>query len=204
MGGQKFNERQATHIIINAVTESADATCQINEYNMLTLDSWNIKIFDSDNDEGDAQFPAPEYDEDEGNFSLATQIFTIGSIVNEICNIESPELKSTIDQMCSENPAARPTPEQLLSLPLTPLSAQDSIVLCIPEEDADQEQFEEDYHVIKRLGSGGDGEIFLIEDPESKKQFAMKVTKNEKFQQALHEAGLLRQIDHPNVIKTID
>jgi serine/threonine-protein kinase len=69
------------------------------------------------------------------------------------------------------------------------------------------------YQVLKRLGGGGFGQAYLVENIQLKKRFVIKVPnsdleddqEHEKFLRRFqYEGQVLAKLDHPNVVKVID
>jgi eukaryotic-like serine/threonine-protein kinase len=63
------------------------------------------------------------------------------------------------------------------------------------------------YEVVRPLGRGGMGKVFLVNDPNTGQQLAMKVLRdrwmfNERvIARFVREVEALRQLDHPNILK---
>ena len=62
------------------------------------------------------------------------------------------------------------------------------------------------YNRIKLIGEGSFGEVYLVEDIKTKKQYVLKTIKlnglNEnQYNDALKEALIIKNLDHPNIIK---
>lgn len=79
-----------------------------------------------------------------------------------------------------------------------------------PEEmTKEKDQFIEGYRLIKTLGSGGMGTVYLARDEKSQAQVAIKilhpsmVKKAGQVDRLLREAELVRKLDHPNIVKGI-
>jgi DNA-binding response OmpR family regulator len=72
------------------------------------------------------------------------------------------------------------------------------------------EFFSRNYSVIKTLGSGNTGIVFLVE--KDKQHYAMKILRrdmddpihNTKMQRFIREADILSQLEHPNIAKIVD
>ena len=66
------------------------------------------------------------------------------------------------------------------------------------------------YHVLKLIGSGGMGAVYLAEDPMLKRRVAIKVVKvsgearNQAMLRFRREAEISAQLNHPNVITVYD
>lgn len=67
------------------------------------------------------------------------------------------------------------------------------------------------YSVVKPIGVGGMGEVFLVEDQDSKTQYAMKLlnsdeASDQKYWEQLfeRESKIQAQLDHPNIVKLVD
>lgn len=66
----------------------------------------------------------------------------------------------------------------------------------------------DNYKIIKKIGEGTYGEVFLAIDKETNEKVALKklkVTKNEvgiSFS-IIREISLLQELDHPNIVKII-
>jgi serine/threonine-protein kinase len=66
------------------------------------------------------------------------------------------------------------------------------------------------YNVIRRLGAGGMGQVFLVQHPRLPRKDAMKlldsgISRNDEFKaRFLREADLLAQLSHPNIVTLFD
>ncbi len=66
---------------------------------------------------------------------------------------------------------------------------------------------DERYELLRRLGSGGMGTVYLAEDSKLKRQVALKVLRcapAEGKERLLHEAQALARLSHPNVVHVYD
>ncbi len=76
--------------------------------------------------------------------------------------------------------------------------------------DGDITEFIGDYRIVRMLGAGGMGEVFLVEHPRLPRQDALKlldthVSRNQEFHARFkREADLLAPLRHPNVITVYD
>ena len=62
------------------------------------------------------------------------------------------------------------------------------------------------FQIIKALGSGSFGDVYKVQDVDTKKNYALKVIPDLPFEElpkAKKEAKVLEKIDHPNVIKHV-
>ena len=68
----------------------------------------------------------------------------------------------------------------------------------------------EKYESIGQIGEGGFAKVFLAEDKETKEKRAIKIlepsvrTDLQKRRWFMREAGILSQLDHPNIVKTYE
>ena len=66
------------------------------------------------------------------------------------------------------------------------------------------------YRVIRQLGAGGMGQVFLVQHPRLPRQDALKlldagVSRNDDFKARFQrEADLLAQLSHPNIVTLYD
>ena len=66
------------------------------------------------------------------------------------------------------------------------------------------------YKIIKLLGQGGMGEVYLANDEKNKQEVAVKilagqlVTNQGLIDRFKREAETLQKLDHPNIVKFID
>jgi serine/threonine protein kinase len=63
------------------------------------------------------------------------------------------------------------------------------------------------YTVIKKIGRGGEGDVFLVEEENQARQGALKITRTASERtaaRALRTADLLRRIEHPHIVRVID
>ena len=66
------------------------------------------------------------------------------------------------------------------------------------------------YRVIRQLGAGGMGQVFLVQHPRLPRQDALKlldagVSRNDEFKARFQrEADLLAQLSHPNIVTLHD
>jgi serine/threonine protein kinase len=62
------------------------------------------------------------------------------------------------------------------------------------------------YQVIRLLGSGGFGDVFLVHDPVLERQWAMKVSSGvgDKGEALLREAKLTIKLNHPHIVRLHD
>ena len=76
--------------------------------------------------------------------------------------------------------------------------------------DADDRQMIAQYRVIRRLGAGGMGEVYLVQHPRLPRQDALKlldlgVSRNDEFKaRFVREADLLSGLSHPNIVTVYD
>jgi serine/threonine-protein kinase len=61
------------------------------------------------------------------------------------------------------------------------------------------------YHILKTLGSGGFGTVYLVKDTWIDKKFAIKVPhkQNGEFDELLREPRLLAALDHENIVSIV-
>lgn len=77
-------------------------------------------------------------------------------------------------------------------------------------EDRDQLDFIGEYQVVRRLGAGGMGEVYLVQHPRLPRLDALKlleasVGRNEQFRSRFkREADLLAPLRHPNIVTVYD
>jgi tetratricopeptide (TPR) repeat protein/predicted Ser/Thr protein kinase len=61
------------------------------------------------------------------------------------------------------------------------------------------------YRIVERIGGGGMGEVFRAEDPELRRDVAIKLVRQGGSQQRLlHEAQAMARLAHPNVTRIYD
>jgi serine/threonine protein kinase len=63
---------------------------------------------------------------------------------------------------------------------------------------------ENKYKIIKRLGGGSFGEVFLVHHRHLDRDEAAKIIKTKKFAKALQEAKTIQQLQHENIIHIYD
>lgn len=63
---------------------------------------------------------------------------------------------------------------------------------------------ENKYEIIKRLGGGSFGEVFLVHHKHLDRGEAAKIIKTNKFTKALQEAKTIQQLQHENIIHIYD
>ncbi|OMJ93080.1 hypothetical protein SteCoe_4024 [Stentor coeruleus] len=67
--------------------------------------------------------------------------------------------------------------------------------------------FPDNFVVIKKLGAGKSGEVFLVEDLHTRKEYAMKCIKKNtilserKLESLYNEIKIMRSLNHPNIVK---
>lgn len=67
--------------------------------------------------------------------------------------------------------------------------------------------FADNFVVIKKLGAGKSGEVFLVEDLHSRKEYAMKCIKKNtimserRLESLYNEIKIMRSLNHPNIVK---
>ncbi|OMJ74225.1 hypothetical protein SteCoe_26915 [Stentor coeruleus] len=75
----------------------------------------------------------------------------------------------------------------------------ESICICV--------DFADNYVVIKKLGAGKSGEVFLVEDLLTRKEYAMKCIKKKtimserRLESLYNEINIMRNLNHPYIIK---
>ena len=98
--------------LLNALHQQPP-TFNLTEYSILVLDKWDVKIQKANIVYSKNRLDAPEYDKENGNFSVATWVYSIGLLIRLLCRIDSswaastPDkqwLHSTTDQMCAKFP----------------------------------------------------------------------------------------------------
>lgn len=66
---------------------------------------------------------------------------------------------------------------------------------------------EKEYKKLKKLGSGGYGEVWLVQNLKTGKQFAMKIIKKISYKlsekEIMNEINILKALDHPNIVKIL-
>src|SRR5262245_45830933 len=66
------------------------------------------------------------------------------------------------------------------------------------------------YRVIRRIGLGGSGEVFLVEHEELGRKFVAKILRrrhsgdDEQIKRLRREALVLARLDHPNIVAVSD
>ena len=81
---------------------------------------------------------------------------------------------------------------------------------CVMNDTADRKLASLDYRVVKALGAGAGSSILLIQDSETRKQYALKVVKRVSadddiyVKQAQHEFAVAQRLSHPSIIKIYD
>lgn len=65
------------------------------------------------------------------------------------------------------------------------------------------------YRRVKSLGFGGEGEAWLIEGKQTKKQLVLKEIDlsnldEAEIQESVEQASIMKQVNHPNVVKIHD
>ncbi|NNE93810.1 MAG: protein kinase [Verrucomicrobiales bacterium] len=85
-----------------------------------------------------------------------------------------------------------------------------------PEERPDNETHDSEiedigevgrYKILRMLGKGGFGRVYLAEDPDLDRVVALKVlnrTASKVEKEALEEGRMLAQLDHPNIVSVLD
>ena len=58
------------------------------------------------------------------------------------------------------------------------------------------------YQIIKKLGEGLEGRVYLVLDENTKEKYALKICKNEA--EGRREAGFLRVLHHPGIVRLHD
>jgi serine/threonine protein kinase len=60
------------------------------------------------------------------------------------------------------------------------------------------------YELIKKLGEGSFGEVFLVRHKHLDREEAAKIIKTHKFNRTLQEAKNIQQLRHENIIEIYD
>lgn len=60
------------------------------------------------------------------------------------------------------------------------------------------------YDIIKQIGNGSHGDVYLVRSTIDKKKYVMKkifLKEREKTKDTLHEVNVLSQLKHPNIVE---
>jgi serine/threonine protein kinase len=60
------------------------------------------------------------------------------------------------------------------------------------------------FEVLKELGRGGQGAVYLAHDPQLDRKVAIKTLRGQQTEQLVHEAQVVSKLQHPNVIALYD
>ncbi len=60
------------------------------------------------------------------------------------------------------------------------------------------------FEILKELGRGGQGAVYLAHDPQLDRKVAIKTLRGQQTEQLVHEAQVVSKLQHPNVIALYD
>ena len=134
------------------------------------------------------------------NWEKAKEIF------GEALKLSPPERLRYLDQVCANDSDTRREVESLLASLETAESFLETPVVKAEPNKLEKGKCFGHYEIVKMLGAGGMGEVYLAKDKKLDRQVAIKIL-NEKFSQ--HESNLSRftqeakaasALNHPNIL----
>lgn len=97
----------------------------------------------------------------------------------------------------------------LATTSMTGTTASESLKTIGEEIKNSGSKFAESYKLIKELGEGAYSVVYEGKHRETKERVAVKVIKKKglppaEYENLTHEVGIMRTLDHPNIVKLID
>src|SRR5262245_2784973 len=133
----------------------------------------------------------------------------VEQMLGDVLDLPVNERSAFLDQHCGDDPELRAQVESLLASAsqsqsfLKGTELEDGAVL-LEDDSLTGNEFGR-YLIVKRLGSGGMGEVYLAEDQQLGRKVALKLldpalTSDEQARlRFLREARLASSLDHPNI-----
>ena len=149
----------------------------------------------------------------------------IQPILDRALELQPDERSTWLDTACAGEPALRADLERLLAVDAASGGVLDTslhVLLQLTPDDHDRANAEgggrflpgvvlaNRYRIVSLLGRGGMGEVYRADDLKLGQPVALKFlparvrTNSDWSEQLLHEAGIARQVSHPNVCRVYD
>lgn len=131
----------------------------------------------------------------------------IKEIVQEILDSPPEERDQCLDLACGVDEALRGEVEALLAVSSTRADFFDDFQVLPPSMQTPTLKEGEDigaYRIIREIGRGGMGAVYLAEDTEHGRQVALKTMPRRSQRTLLHEKRLLAKLQHPNIATLYD
>src|SRR5262245_36944415 len=130
----------------------------------------------------------------------------IQTIFEQAIALEIEARSSFVDEKCSTNPELRSEVERLIAAHaaaegfLSPLDGVKSAFLLAAGSTEEMPETVGRYRVMRELGSGAMGIVYLAHDPQLDRAVALKVLRTPRAgHRLLEEARAASALDHPNV-----
>ncbi|NNF59131.1 MAG: serine/threonine protein kinase, partial [Rhodothermaceae bacterium] len=137
----------------------------------------------------------------------------IAAVLDEVLDLDPAERPAALDALCGTDPDLRREVSDMLEAELPDFLNEDAAVFAAPalaEQDrAAARHTVGPYRILRELGRGGMGVVYLAERDEVDRQVALKLIRGgladpalrERF---LHEQRVLARLEHPHIARLYD